>query len=245
MGKYSFFGDLFAVLHIAPHISKGGLTVFVFRSVDSHEKELIDKIVELHHSSFKGFFLSTLHPGFLRQLYMAFAMYKKSELIVALDDKKPIGFIAFSFNTKGAYRYMLWRRFFPFFWYSFLSFVKKPAIVFKMFSALSMPYSHTREADYVKVFSIAVDPDYRFHGIGTKLINEMKKLVDFTQYEYITLETDAVDNDNAINFYIKNGFKLSREFFTFEGRKMNKYHYREEKEQSDNDQPEQEQTDKA
>ena len=157
---------------------------------------------------------------------MSFVTHKESELLVALDDDKPVGFIAYSYNTNGAYRYMLLRRFFPFVWYSFLSFLENPSIFFKMFSALSMPYSHTREEEYVKVFSIGVDPKCQLHGIGTKLIDEMKKRVDFTHFEYITLETDAVDNDQANMFYIKNGFKLSQEIITFEGRKMNKYHYR-------------------
>lgn len=207
--------------------------MLVYRSVDIQEKELIDDVVELHRISFEGFFLSTLHPGFLRQLYKSFVTHKQSELLVALDDEKMVGFISYSFNTTGVYRHMLWRHFFPFVWYSFLSFLKNPSIFFKMFSALSKPYSHTREQEYVKVFSIGVDPKYQKHGIGSKLIDEMKKTVDFTQYEYITLETDATDNESANNFYTKNGFKLSQQIITFEGRRMNKYHYRVKHEDSD------------
>lgn len=225
MGECGFLKLASSFAQDIAHI-QGGVTVLVIRSVDIREKELLDKIVELHQQSFKGFFLSTLHPGFLRQLYKAFVTHKKSELLVALNDDKPVGFIAYSYDTTGVYRYMLWRRFFPFVWYSFLSFLKKPSIFFKMFSALSMPYTHTREEEYVKVFSIGVAPEYQKHGLGTKLIEEMKKRVDFTHFDYITLETDADDNDDANIFYNKNGFKLSQEFITFEGRRMNKYHYR-------------------
>ena len=187
---------------------------------------MIDAIVRLHIASFQGFFLSSLHPGFLRQLYKSFATHKESELLVSFDGEKPIGFIAYSMNVTGTYRYMLRRYFFQFVWYSFLSFLKNPKIFFKMFSALSMPYSHRREAEYVKIFSIGVDPDYRVHGVGSALIEDMKSRIDFDTYEYITLETDAKDNDPANQFYLHNGFRLSSDFYTFEGRHMNKYHYR-------------------
>ena len=198
----------------------------VVKNITSPKREVIDVIVRLHIESFKGFFLSSLHPGFLRQLYKSFATHKASELLVAFDGDLPVGFIAYSMNTTGAYRHMLWRYFFPFVWYSFLSFLKKPSIFFKMFSALSMPYSHRREEEYVKIFSIGVDPDYRAHGVGSMLIEELKNRVDFETYHYITLETDAVDNDVANRFYLKNDFRLSSDFYTFEGRHMNKYHYR-------------------
>ena len=196
------------------------------KRIQKAEKSVIDIIVQLHIASFEGFFLSTLHPGFLRQLYKSFVTHKKSELLVAFDGDKTVGFLAYSTDTTGAYRHMLYRYFFPFVWYSFLSFLKNPSIFFKMFSALSMPYSHKRNTDYVKVFSIGTDPEYRHHGIGSKLIEHMKENVDFDTYEYITLETDANDNEEANRFYIKNGFRLSSDFITFEGRHMNKYHYR-------------------
>lgn len=196
------------------------------RSINASEKELIDQVVLIHKKSFEGFFLSTLHPGFLRQLYKSFAKNKKSDLLVAFDGEKPIGFLAYSCDSAGMYGYMLFRYFFPFAWYSFLSFLKKPSIFKKMFSAIKMPRKHVRETEYVKIFSIGVDTDYRDHGIGTQLMNELKRRTDFSKYDYITLETDANDNVKANDFYLKNGFRKSKEIVTFEGRKMNKYHFR-------------------
>lgn len=196
------------------------------QNITKATRELLDTIVDLHIKSFEGFFLSTLHPGFLRQLYKSFVTYKKAELLVAFEGDDPVGFIAYSFDTNGAYRHMLWRYFFPFFWYSFLSFLKKPSIFVKMFSALTKPYAFTRETDYAKIFSIGVEPEYRRHGVGSLLIKDMKARVDFEKYKYITLETDAKDNDEVNRFYLENGFRLSSDFYTFEGRHMNKYHYR-------------------
>ena len=196
------------------------------RSIKPKEKEIIDQVAELHKKSFVGFFLSQLHPGFLRQLYKSFVVHKKSDLLVAFDGNKPVGFLAYSSATTRIYWFMLWRYFLPFVWYSFLSFLKKPSIFFKMFSALRMPITHKRDHSYIKIFSIGVEDDYRVRGIGTELINELKRQTDFSKYNYITLETDANDNDTANNFYLTNGFTLSKDYFTFKGRHMNKYHYR-------------------
>ena len=58
------------------------------------------------------------------------------------------------------------------------------------------------------------------------MINSLKQRVDFQKYEYITLETDAVDNEVAIHFYEKNGFIKERMYSTNEGRMMLEYRFR-------------------
>ena len=161
------------------------------------------------------------------QLYRSFIEHDKSELLVAVeDDGKAVGFLAYSWDSRDLYRFMLRRHLISFMWYSFLSFLKKPSIFAKMFSALGMPSRSVRNENYVKIFSIAVDPEYQHQNIGSLLIEELKSRVDFNTYTYITLETDADDNDYANSFYQKNGLVLSSRYITPEGRRMNKYHYR-------------------
>ena len=48
----------------------------------------------------------------------------------------------------------------------------------------------------------------------------------FVVNEYISLETDAEDNESAINFYEKNGFVKDRIFLTNEGRKMIEFKFK-------------------
>ena len=62
-----------------------------------------------------------------------------------------------------------------------------------------------REEKYIELSSIGVDPTNKCKGVGSLLIDELKKTVDFDKFAYITLETDAVNNDGAIHFYEKNG----------------------------------------
>ena len=76
--------------------------------------------------------------------------------------------------------------------------------------AFLKPSEVKREEKYVELSSIGVDPTIKSNGVGSLLIDELKKIVDFNKFAYITLETDAVNNDGAIHFYEKNGF----EYFT-------------------------------
>ena len=74
-----------------------------------------------------------------------------------------------------------------------------------------------------------MDPKEEGKGIGTRLIDKMKAITDFSFYAYINLETDASENDAVNKFYINNGFRLNRSYVTAEGRRMNEYRYYGEK----------------
>ena len=91
--------------------------------------------------------------------------------------------------------------------------------------AFLKPSDVKRAEKYVELSSIGVNPKFKSKGIGSMLIDELKRQVNFEQFAYITLETDAVDNDGAIHFYEKNGFIRERIFETKEGRKMYEYRF--------------------
>ena len=95
----------------------------------------------------------------------------------------------------------------------------------RLLRAFLKPSESKRDEKYIELASIGIDPDVKSSGIGSKLIDTLKAQVDFNEYAYITLETDAVNNENVNHFYIKNGFSLEREFETNEGRKMFEYRY--------------------
>ena len=201
-------------------------STFYIRNADSSEWKLLDKIVELHRKCFPGFFLSSMNKGFLRYLYRSFCEYEHAELIVAFENEKPVAFIACSWDTSGTYGFMLHRHLIPFMWFSFLAVLRRPSIIKKMFRAVDMPKETVRDENYVKIFSLCVHPDYQGRGLGTVMMNELKHRTNFSNFHYITLETDADNNEGANRFYQENGMKLSKVFVTPEGRRMNKYHYR-------------------
>ena len=197
------------------------------RKIESNEKQVIADVVGIHLDTFTGFFLTFMGRGFLNQMYRSYCEHSDSDLLVAFDDdEKPIGFLAYSGDMSGLYKYMIKKKLIPFAWYSLGAFFRKPKVFMRLIRAFLKPGESRREENYVELASIGVNPNIKSKGVGTQLISHLKDLVDFNKYAYISLETDAVNNEGANHFYQKNGFVLEREYETHEGRKMNEYRFR-------------------
>lgn len=195
------------------------------REVKSEEKKLIDEIVTIHLNTFTGFFLTFMGRGFLNQMYRSYCDYENAGLLVAEDANRIIGFLAYSSDFSGLYKHMIKTKIVPFAWYSVGAFFRRPSAFLHIIKAFLKPGEAKRKERYVELASIGVDPKSKSKGVGSKLIDELKKRVDFKKYAYITLETDAINNEIAIHFYEKNGFVKERMFETEEGRKMYEYRY--------------------
>lgn len=199
------------------------------REVKSEEKELINEIVSIHLNTFTGFFLTFMGRGFLNQMYRSYCDHDESGLLVAEENGKAVGFLAYSGNFSGLYKFMIKTRLIPFGWYSVGAFFRRPSAFMHIIKAFLKPSEVKRDEKYVELSSIGVDPTIKSKGVGSLLIDELKKIVDFNKFAYITLETDAVNNDGAIHFYEKNGFVRERMYETDEGRKMYEYRFLGEK----------------
>ena len=199
--------------------------MIAIREVKSEEKELINDIVSIHLNTFTGFFLTFMGRGFLNQMYRSYCDHDESGLLVAEEDRKAVGFLAYSGNFSGLYKFMIKTRLIPFGWYSVGAFFRRPSAFMHIIKAFMKPSEVKREEKYVELSSIGVDPTIKSKGVGSLLIDELKKIVDFNKFAYITLETDAVNNDGAIHFYEKNGFVRERMYETDEGRKMYEYRF--------------------
>lgn len=195
------------------------------REINVKEKQIINEVVQIHLDTFKGFFLTFMGKGFLKCLYKSYCQHKESGVLVAFNDKEPVGFLAYSCDYSGLYKFMIKHKLIPFAWYSLGAFIRKPKVFIRLMRAFLKSNDVKREEKYVELASIGVDPKKTSSGIGTALINELKKMVDFKIYNYILLETDEENNEVANRFYLKNGFKLARTYKTKEGRKMNEYKY--------------------
>lgn len=195
------------------------------REVKYDEKKLINDIVTIHLNTFTGFFLTFMGSGFLNQMYTSYCDYEEAGLLVAEEDGKAIGFLAYSSNFSGLYKFMIKTRLIQFGWYSIGAFFRRPSAFLHIISAFLKPGEAKREEKYVELSSIGVDPNIKSKGIGSLLIDSLKRKIDFTKFAYINLETDAVDNEGAIHFYEKNGFVRERMFETDEGRKMYEYRF--------------------
>lgn len=200
------------------------------RKVECAEKHIIDEIVKIHLSTFEGFFLTFMGYGFLKQMYTSYTEHGESNLLVAIDNKDiVVGFLAYSENMSGLYKFMIKHHLIKFAWYSVGAFVRKSTVFMRLVRAFLKPNEVKREERYVELASLGVSPVSKNQGVGSRLIEELKQSVDFSTYQYITLETDVIDNEVANRFYQKNGFYIKREFITREGRKMYEYRYQGEK----------------
>lgn len=194
------------------------------------DKNIVKDIVEIHMKTFKGFFLTFLGRGFLKQLYLGFMNHDKSDVIVAINDNnKVLGFLAFSEDLSGFYKFLIKKKLFLFGWFALGAFFRKPKVLFRLLRAFTYSDKSKSDDKYIEISSIGVNPDVKSSGIGTLMIKKLIKQVDFNEFSYIKLETDQENNELANHFYKKNGFKLVNSYETPEKRKMNEYRYYGEK----------------
>lgn len=202
--------------------------MIAIREVNADERKLIDDIVTIHLNTFTGFFLTFMGRGFLNQMYQSYCAHKDSGLLVAEEHGKAIGFLAYSLNFSELYKFMIKTRLIQFGWYSVGAFLRRPSAFMHIVKAFLKPGETKRTEQYVEIASIGVNPRSKSKGVGSKLVEELKGRVDFKTYAYITLETDAINNEAAIHFYEKNGFVKKRKYITSQGRVMYEYRYRKE-----------------
>lgn len=189
-----------------------------------NQREL-DDIVRIHMETFTGFFLTFLGKGFLKQMYKGFIAHNNSGLIVAKNEKGIVGVLAYSEDLSAFYKYLIKTRLIPFAWYSLGAAISRPSAMFRLIRAFLKPGEAKRVERYIELSSIGVAPETKGQHVGSMLIDKLKEKFDSEKFAYINLETDAVDNYGANIFYVKNGFVLTREFETPEGRKMNEYRW--------------------
>lgn len=196
------------------------------RKIDNKEKQTIESVVQIHLETFSGFFLTFMGRGFLRQMYRSYCEHMPSGLLGAFEENgELVGFLAYSSELSGLYKYMIQKRLIPFAWYALGAFLRKPKVFLRLVRALLKPSESVRDETYVELASIGVSPVVKGKGVGSLLIDNLKRRVDFGVFSYINLETDAEQNEAANAFYVKNGFILTRRFTTREGRVMNEYRF--------------------
>ena len=77
------------------------------RQIENSEQNIINDVVDIHLNTFEGFFLTFMGKGFLKLMYRSYIEYKDSGILVAFQDNVPIGFLAYSGDLSGLYKYMI------------------------------------------------------------------------------------------------------------------------------------------
>ena len=195
------------------------------RELNQQDIGLIGDLANLHLKAFPSFFLTQLGFSFLKTLYQGYLDDQDSGIIVAEKNEKVEGFVAYSNDYPKFYKNLIRHKIISFAWCSFLAAIRHPSFVRRLFGAFKKSDSVVKTEKYVELASICTDPAVEGQGIGTALIKYLISKIDFNEFAYINLETDADGNDRVNRFYQKNGFILARQYITPEDRKMNEYHY--------------------
>ena len=199
--------------------------MITIRNMSASEQGDIRKLSKLHTRAFPDFFLTQLGVGFLDALYKGYLSDERSGIIVAEDNGRLAGFIAYSNDYPNFYKGLIKNHLFRFAFCSMGAALRHPSFIKRLLGAFKKSDSVVKSEKYVELASICVETKMGKKGIGSQLIDHLKEMVDFNKYAYINLETDAVNNDAVNRFYVKNGFKLARSFSSAEGRKMNEYRF--------------------
>jgi ribosomal protein S18 acetylase RimI-like enzyme len=184
----------------------------------------VNQIVQVHISTFQGFFLTFLGPKFLSLLYTYIISSPHGIGYVSLNDGDQIvGFVCGSIRPSGLYKDFFkkqWRRIV----FAILSLVTRhlnviPRLVWRI---LNPPQASTEEGTAL-LLSIAILPGYQNEGIGKNLVQNFLEEMERRNMRRVNLTTDKDSNDTVNSFYRRLGFQLVRSFVTPEGRWMNEY----------------------
>lgn len=184
----------------------------------------VRSVVEVHLTSFPGFFLSVLGPSFLRMYYAGVVESHDGIAFCAVEgDQRTVGFIVGTINPHGFYSRLLQRSWWRFGLAALIPTLRQPGIVPRLMRAVLYPGSMPTGRDVAGIYSIAVSPEIQGSGLGKQLISVFQSEAKDCGCAHAMLTTDADDNIATNAFYLRQGFNLKREVTTPEGRVMNEY----------------------
>lgn len=186
------------------------------------EKQDIGRVVDVHMSSFPGYFLTFLGRKFIGTLYQEILAHPNGIMLVGESDRHILGFVAGVTEQRGFYRHLIKNRKWTFAFSALKALRHKPSIAARLFRALYKSHDSTLSTQAC-LMSIAVDPGNASKGIGQALLQSFCEELKLRSINCFCLSTDRDGNERVNDFYKKNGFMLAQTFITREGRRMNEW----------------------
>lgn len=183
----------------------------------------VPMVVEVHLKSFTGFFLTSLGPNFLNELYRAIITDASGIGFVFGHGHTIIGYVVGTEQLAGLYRKLLRQHWWRFGFASIRPLLNSPAILPRLLRSFSTSVRGTQIDKRGTLMSIAVLPSAQGTGVGQKLVQAFLKEAIHRGLQQVDLTTDHDHNEVANRFYQKLGFVCARSFTTPEGRTMNEY----------------------
>ena len=186
-----------------------------------NNKDII-RVVEIHKSAFKDFFLTQLGDRFLKVYYSALNNHPKGILLGIYDEKCTlVGFSATCVESKRFNKDLIKSDISKFLLVGFLILLNNPNALIRLYKNLNK--TNKNEADdgnYGELLSIAIDASTQGSGLGKQLLLHTENESIKQGIQKLSLTTDSYNNDNAIGFYHSMGYEKMYEFIAYPHRKM-------------------------
>lgn len=181
------------------------------------------KVTNIHFSAFPDFFLTKLGESFISTYYKTSLRNQESISICAIDNNEEIiGFSIGCIHSKGYHKKLIRQNFILFLIEGVKILFTKPKALFRLVNNFEKNAHVNDNGDYAELLSIGVKAEIKGGGIGKQLIQYFEEEARIRGCLKIALTTDSINNDNAINFYKKNGYEIFYEFTAYPNRKMYK-----------------------
>lgn len=181
----------------------------------------LSKVIQVHKSSFKGFFLTELGDGFLHVYYDCVRKDKKGVLLGFYEGQKLMGFCAATTVSNGFNSYLIKENISRFFWITLrLVFTNLAALIRLSKNLTKKNPGINDKGDYAELLSIGVADDSQGKGIGKALLTQLENELQKKGSKKLSLTTDFNNNEKAISFYEKLGYEILYNFIAYPNRKM-------------------------
>jgi len=179
-------------------------------------------IVAIHERAFAGSFLTRLGPGFLELYYSTVLRYRNHIFLVSTQETSVLAFVSGFLEPGGFYKLMK-RRSLQMGIAILRRLLSQPALLRPaLYGSLRVLRNATAPAHgCCELSSLAVDPQIAGEGIGTSLVSVFLDCAWQRNASCVHLTTDA--SSRANEFYLRLGFRLSRQELRGRARLMNEY----------------------
>jgi ribosomal protein S18 acetylase RimI-like enzyme len=169
----------------------------------------IDEVIDIHITSFPGFFLTDLGKEVLRVFYQSLLEDKSTIFYGVRINAQLVGFFVASKSPKSLYTKLFFKNILRFTVPLAFSFLKNLNLLKRMYTSFTSSNKYYIVPLYSSsLLSICVSPAHAGKGVGKILLNKLEKeLIFYKNYGYY-LTTDAENNYATNHFYLTLGFKL-------------------------------------
>lgn len=181
----------------------------------------VESIVKIHEEAFPDFFLTTLGERFLCLYYGCMSKSGEALTLCAMDEGKVVGFSSTALKSAGFNTRLIKNNIMKFAVEAMKLLFTNPKSLVRLVNNFTKKSSDVEDnGNYAELFSIGVSPLCQGKGVGSLLISENERMIREGGGKRLSLTTDKDNNESAIAFYQRNGYKVLYEFTAYPNREM-------------------------